>query len=81
MIFGWRPFVKHLQDEVAWLRAEVRYHTQRADRALDLVAALRSGQPVLTARPAEPPEEPPDSTEALVREALATPDFLGAGQG
>lgn len=60
MMFAWflRMHTQHLLDEIEYLRAELRYNVQRADRAFDQLATLQVGRTIATAFPAFPAEDP-----------------------
>ena len=79
-MFGYftRRYVDAQAEQIAWLRDLVVYHTERADRALDVIASLRTGVPVTTALPAFPPVTV-DMTRKLA-EMAENPEFAHVGE-
>ena len=79
-MFGYftRRYVDAQAEQIAGLREQVDYHTKRADRALDVIASLRTGVPVTTALPAYP-SVTVDMTRKLA-EMAENPEFAHVGE-
>ncbi|HYE59347.1 MAG TPA: hypothetical protein VD948_12620 [Rhodothermales bacterium] len=76
-----RRQIEHYEAEIRWLRAELRYEKARADRMYDRMLSRALGEPVTTALPAPPPEQPATEIAEDVQRLLQSAEFTQAGHG
>ena len=71
-------YVRHLEDEIAFLRTEMKRHEQRAADAVDMLLRVQTqGQAALPVRPLIADREPDVQKE--LSELMANSEFSQAG--
>jgi hypothetical protein len=73
-LFGSRPYLRHLEAEIEWLKHQLAHERARAEQAIDRLLQRAAVAPVsLPLPPAGVPEE--------WQELLKQPEFSDVGQG
>lgn len=76
ILFATRAYVRHLEAEIAWYRAQMIHERQRAEKAIDRLLEHRGIQPVTIPTPGEVREAIEDNP---IERILRDPEFASAG--
>lgn len=86
-MIGWLlgPYVQHMRDEIAWLKQQMIAERLRAERAWDLLIALKvPGGIAITPTPSEVRDAntvtPEESPADMVKRLIGDEEFQNAGR-